>query len=121
MLFNMGLISALAANTPNSSAPSEPSGVDIQCGLGILHFYPNLGSPAPPDWQIPIFDPPVPATVSNDAWADSGEWVEYDPFQVPPSSTVEEDHLQIGLRQIPGNLNQSIPHSHSHPFGFAVD
>src|SRR6202451_748577 len=40
MLFNMGLITSLAPNAPNSSIPLNPSpGVDIQHGLGILHFY----------------------------------------------------------------------------------
>src|SRR5882762_9604285 len=64
MLFNMGLISAISPNGVNSSLPITPSvGTDVQYGVGILHFYPNLGSNAPGDWEIPYFRPPNPASV----------------------------------------------------------
>jgi len=60
MLFNMGLLTSLAPNTLNSTLPLESApAVDVQHGLGILHFYPNLGGDAPNNWQIPVFVPPA--------------------------------------------------------------
>src|SRR5882762_9388288 len=66
MLFNMGLISAVSPNAPNSSNPIDSlAGTDVQRGMGILHFYPNLGTNAPGDWEIPYFRPPNPVAVSG--------------------------------------------------------
>jgi hypothetical protein len=68
MLFNMGLISSIAPNAPNSLSPLDPSaGVDIQYGVGILHFYPNLGSDPPSNWEIPFFIPPIQALIEPDS------------------------------------------------------
>ena len=114
MLFNMGLISSLAPNAPNSSSPLDQSaGVDIQHGVGILHFYPNLGSDPPGNWQIPFFVPPVRASVSLDDWANVEEWAKYDPFQVPPDSAVE----------LPFPAIEPVTNSRarSPPFGFSTD
>ena len=116
MLFNMGLITSLAPNAPNSSIPLDPSpGVDIQHGLGILHFYPNLGSEAPSDWQLPVFVPPVQAAVSLDQWPDRGKFTYYtsqvpsDSAVVSPFPIVESDSTVEFLR------------TRSRPFGFATD
>ncbi|KIM70990.1 hypothetical protein PILCRDRAFT_17523, partial [Piloderma croceum F 1598] len=61
MLFKMGLI------TPKTSAEEESStDLDIQYGTGIVHFYPNLGGEALPDWRI-LYLFPSPTKVSVDA------------------------------------------------------
>src|SRR6202011_3191061 len=61
MLLNMGLI------TPSIPwARGNFSDLDIQYGMAIVHFYPNLGGEAPPGWQIPYISPPVAvASVSS--------------------------------------------------------
>jgi hypothetical protein len=117
MLFNMGLITSLAPNAPNSSAPSDTSsGVDIQHGIGILHFYPNLGSEPPSDWQIPFFVPPVQASVSSNDWPDSKEWAEYDPFQVPSDSAIE-----LPFPVIESSADLERPQPRSRPFGYSTE
>ena len=90
MLFNMGLITSLAPNTLNFSSPRESTpAVDVQHGLGILHFYPNLGGKALSNWQIPVFVPPVQASVSDKYWSSKDKWADNDLPQVPASSAVD--------------------------------
>jgi hypothetical protein len=116
-LFNMGLISSITPNAPNSSSPlASSAGVDIQHGVGILHFYPNLRSGPPSNWQIPFFIPPVQASVSPDVWPDAEEWAKYDPFQVPSDSAIE-----LPFPVIESNANLENPHTHSQPFGFSTN
>jgi len=115
MLFNMGLISAVSPNAPNSSNPIEPlAGTDVQRGMGILHFYPNLGTNAPGDWEIPYFRPPNPVAVSSDEWPNQNDWADYDPFQVPAESAVD-------LPSSDNSLIHPSPRSRNHPFGFVAD
>ena len=122
MLFNMGLLTSLAPNAPNSSLPLDPNpAVDVQHGLGILHFYPNLGSEAPNNWQIPVFVLPVQASVSSGYWADKNDWADYDSLQVPANSAVD---LPISETHYPLINSEPIlhhPRSRSRPFGFAAD
>jgi len=103
MLFNMGLLTSLAPNTPNSSLPLDPNpAVDVQHGLGILHFYPNLGAEAPSNWQIPAYIPPVQASV-------------------PASSAVDisPNISPAAFRSAARTFDQ--PRPKSRPFGFAAD
>jgi len=60
MLFRIGLV------TPRAPSSNDGSDLDIQYGVGLVHFYPNLGGDAPSSWQIPyLFPPPTRASVSN--------------------------------------------------------
>ena len=61
MLLNMGLV------TPKSPEDGTPSSeLDVQYGTALVHFYPNLGGEAPPNWEIPyLFPPPLRAVVSG--------------------------------------------------------
>jgi len=114
MLFNMGLISAISPNAPNSSLPIAPSaGVDVQYGVGILHFYPNLGSDAPGNWEIPYFRPPYPVSVSSDTWSYQNKWADHDPFQVPHNSAIYSP-----VRSLGPELDQGQPTRPSNNFGF---
>jgi hypothetical protein len=121
MLFNMGLITSLAPNAPNSSSPLESiPAVDVQHGLGILHFYPNLGGEAPNNWQIPVFVPPVQASVSDNQWSGRDEWADYEPPpQVPVNSAV--DLSVSGIHHVDSEPILHPLRSRSRPFGFAVD
>jgi hypothetical protein len=114
MLFNMGLISSLAPNAPNSSIPSDPTaGVDIQYGVGILHFYPNLGSEAPSNWEIPFFVPPVQVSVRTINSDSQKVLANNNSNQVEPDSAVD---TPIHSEPIPNRGDRA----HSR-FGFSTD
>ncbi|KIM71157.1 hypothetical protein PILCRDRAFT_805321, partial [Piloderma croceum F 1598] len=106
MLFNMGLLTSLAPNAPNSSIPLDPApGIDIQHGLGILHFYPNLGAEPLHNWQIPLFVPPVVASVPPESAVNS--------FPEVPHNSLAESSVSL-----------ASPHPHrpqlrSRPFSYS--
>jgi hypothetical protein len=122
MLFNMGLLTSLAPNAPNSSSPLESTpAVDIQHGLGILHFYPNLGGGAPSNWQIPVFVPPVQASVSSSQWCSEDDWADYKSPQVPASSAINfSQNIRPSVFRNAASTLES-PRPRSRPFGFAAD
>ena len=64
MLMKMGLVTPKFPSGNNSGTHD----LDIQFGTAIVHFYPNLGGPAPPNWEIPYVIPPViQASVSDES------------------------------------------------------
>jgi len=108
MLFNMGLLTSLAPNAPNSSIPLDPApGIDIQHGLGILHFYPNLGAEPPHNWQIPLFVPPVTASVPPESAVNS--------FPEVPQNSLADSLISLA------SPRPHHPRPRSRPFGFSAD
>jgi len=64
MLMKMGLVTPKFPSGNNSGTRD----LDIQYGTALVHFYPNLGGPAPTNWEIPYLIPPVTQTsVSSDS------------------------------------------------------
>jgi hypothetical protein len=63
MLMKMGLVTPRFPSGNNSGT----NDLDIQYGTALVHFYPNLGGTAPPNWEIPYLIPPViQASVSSE-------------------------------------------------------
>jgi len=89
LLLKMGLV------TPKVSSMDESStNLDIQYGTGIVHFYPNLGGEAPPDWQIPYLFPStakasVSCQISSDSFIATNN---SDTSQVGAESAVDANH-----------------------------
>jgi hypothetical protein len=102
MLFKMGLV------TPKSTSEDEShTDLDIQYGTGIVHFYPNLGGEAPPDWRIPyLFPSPSKVLVSCQTDADNPIKTRIDTFQVDSGSA-------IGVGRRPPDRSLSLPIDHS--------
>ena len=121
MLFNMGLVTSLAPNAPNSNPSEMNPAVNIQHSLGILHFYHNLGGDTPSNWQIPVFVPPVQASVSYNQWISDDNWADYKSPQVPVSSAVDtlKNISPSVFRGVARTFDQSRPRSR--PFRFATD
>jgi len=64
MLMKMGLVTPKFPSENNSGTHD----LDIQYGTALVHFYPDLGGPAPPNWEIPYVIPPVvQASVSGNS------------------------------------------------------
>ena len=104
----MVLLTSLAPNAPNSSIPLDPApGIDIQHGLGILHFYPNLGAEPPHNWQIPLFVPPVTASVPPESAVSS--------FPEVPHNSLADSSVSLA------SPSPHHPRPRSRPFGFSTD
>jgi hypothetical protein len=81
MLLKMGLV------TPSNPHDLDSSELDVQYGTRIVHFYPNLGGEALPNWQIPyLFLPPSPVSVSPDMCVSDNQGLIVDIQQVGPDS-----------------------------------
>jgi hypothetical protein len=95
MLFNMGLV------TPRDpSADLNTTDLDVQYGTGLVHFYPNLGQEAPPDWTVPyLFPIPFKSPADSQTASSLGLSPPVRPaspisFSDPESSESSDDELE---------------------------